>query len=120
MTKRDLITAVSNANPYISRKTIEEAVDLLFQMMTFYLSHHQRIELRGFGVFSVRQRAPHRAHNPQTGERLFVPAKFVPFFKPSQALKEALKKAYKDPSKSSSTKKINFFSSVYRDLMGRT
>ena len=120
MTKRDLITAVANANPYLNRKAIEEAVDLLFQMMTFYLSHHQRIELRGFGVFSVRQRDSHRAHNPQTGETLIVPSKFVPFFKPSQALKEALKQAYEEAPKPSITKKTSFFSSVYRDLMGRS
>jgi integration host factor subunit beta len=121
MTKRDLITAVSNSNPYISRKAVEEAIDLFFEMMTFYLSHHQRAELRGFGIFSVRQRDSHRAHNPQTGETLVVPSKFVPFFKPSKALKEELKRAYQEEHpKEASRKKMGFFSSVYRDLMGRS
>ena len=121
MTKRDLITAVSHSNPHISRNAVEQSIDLFFQMMTFYLSHHQRVELRGFGVFSVRQRDSHRAHNPQTGETLVVPSKFVPFFKPRHALKEALKQAYQEEnSKGAATKKIGFISSVYRDLMGRS
>ena len=112
MTKKDLIAAVCNANPHLAHKTIEEAVTLFFGLMTFYLSHHQRVELRGFGVFSVRKRPPHKAHNPQTGETLLVPEKSVPFFKPSQALREILKEAINKPDGN----KPNFFTSLYRDL----
>jgi integration host factor subunit beta len=118
MTKRDLIIAVCNATPHIPKKTIEEAVSLFFEMVTFYLSHHQRVELRGFGVFSVRTRHAHKAHNPQTGEMLVIPEKVVPIFKPSIALKDLLKKAYKD----NDVKKKNpgFFSTLYQDLTGRS
>jgi integration host factor subunit beta len=108
MTKKDVIMAVASTNPSTSRKTIEEAVTLVFEMMAFYLGHHQRVELRGFGVFSVRRRAGHRAHNPQTGEMLWVPEKYVPFFRPSSALKESLKKALVPVKKSS------FFSALTR------
>ena len=106
MTKKDVIMAVSNANPSTSRKSIEAAVNLVFDMMAFYLGHHQRVELRGFGVFSVRKRAGHKAHNPQTGEMLWIPEKYVPFFRPSSALKEALKKSYPP------AKKTSFFSTI--------
>lgn len=109
MTKRDVIMAVASANPSTSRKDIEEAVNLVFEMMAFYLGHHQRVELRGFGVFSVRQRNGHKAHNPQTGEMLWVPEKCVPFFRPSSVLKESLKKI-EQPTKS--TKGRNFFSAI--------
>lgn len=92
MTKKDLVMAVCAANPSTSRQTIEDATHLVFEMMTFYLGHHQRVELRGFGIFSIRTRAGHKAHNPQTGEMLWVPEKSVPFFRPSSALKDSLKK----------------------------
>lgn len=91
MTKKDLIARVCNENPSVSKAVAEEAVHLFFQMISFYLMHHQRIELRGFGVFSVRARAAHCAHNPQTGDTITVPEKHVPFFKASQVLKDALK-----------------------------
>lgn len=91
--------AVASANPHISRQMIEESIGLVFEMMAFYLGHHQRVELRGFGIFSVRKRNSHKAHNPQTGERLWIPAKSVPFFRPSNALKEALKMAAKPAKK---------------------
>lgn len=97
MTKRDLILAVCNANPQIPYKAIESAINLFFDLVTFYLSHHQRVELRGFGIFSVRTRASHQAHNPQTGETISVPEKTVPFFKPSQNLRDILKQQIKKP-----------------------
>lgn len=117
MTKKDLVKAVTHQNPSLSRQTVEEAIALFFSMITFYLAHHQRVELRGFGVFSVRKRSSHQAHNPQTGVAFMVPEKIVPFFKPSHALKEALKKDSKKSTQAS--KKDGFFSTIYRDLMGR-
>lgn len=114
MTKKDLIAAVCNATPHLPYKVIEDGVTLLFDMITFYLTHHQRVELRGFGIFCVRKRAAHKAHNPQTGETLMVPEKVVPFFKPSQHLKVLLKETI-----STSPIKTNFFTALYRDLRGR-
>lgn len=116
MTKKDLILSVAHANPNLNKKMIIEAVNLFFDMITFYLSHHQRVELRGFGSFSIRKRASHHAHNPQTGEMIFVPEKFSPFFKAGYALKEELK----NPRKEADTKKRGFFTSFYRDLTGRS
>ena len=114
MTKKDLIVSVSNAHPNILRKNIEEAINLFFEMITFYLMHQQRVELRGFGVFSVRQRSPHKAHNPQTGEIISIPAKKVPFFKASQILKENLKSSYPQSVK---TKKRGFFALFYENAI---
>ena len=106
MTKKDLITAVCASNPSTNRQTVEEAIHLVFEMMAFYLGHHQRVELRGFGVFSVRTRPGHKAHNPQTGEMLWVPEKSVPFFRPSSTLKNNLKNAVIPP------KNRSFFSTI--------
>jgi integration host factor subunit beta len=108
MTKKDVIMAVAGANPNISRQNITQAVNLVFEMVAFYLGHHQRVELRGFGIFSVRKREGHKAHNPQTGETLWIPEKHVPFFRPSSALKESLKKA------AIPIKKNNFFLNLSR------
>lgn len=115
MTKNDLVNAVCHLNPTFTRKTVEKAVSIVFNAITFYLSHHQRVELRGLGVFCVRKRPAHKAHNPQTGEMLFVPEKIVPFFKPSQNLKNVLKTSY---GAVEAPKKGNFFTSIYRDMMG--
>lgn len=93
MTKKDLIAAVANANPCLPKSIIEQSVHLFFDMIIFYLSHHQRVELRGFGIFSIRLRPEHKANNPQTGKILLIPPKFVPFFKPSKTLKENLKQS---------------------------
>ncbi len=113
MTKKDLISAISNNHPDISRDVIERAVQLFFEIISFYLVHHQRVELRGFGVFCVRERKEHMAHNPQTGEILKVPGKMVPFFKPSQTLKEALKQVV-HAENTEDSKKQGFFSFLYR------
>jgi integration host factor subunit beta len=94
MTKKDLVTHVALCNPELSKAKVEQAVHLFFDVIGGYLENHQRVELRGFGVFSVRTRKGHYAHNPQTGEKLFVAQKVVPFFKPSLALKESLKQAF--------------------------
>jgi integration host factor subunit beta len=91
MTKKDLIHAVCNANPHLSAKIIREAIDLFFDTISFYLEHHQRIEIRGFGSFCTRKRLAHKAHNPQTQSIINVPEKIVPFFKASQSLKNILK-----------------------------
>jgi integration host factor subunit beta len=105
MTKKDLIKSICNAKPDIQKNQVEAAVNLFFELIAFYLAHHQRVELRGFGSFSVRTRKAHYAHNPQTGEKIFVPEKVTPFFKSSQGLKERLKKQPSIPSE----KKHAFF-----------
>ena len=115
MTKKDLIASIAHANPNITKKVATDAVNLFFDMISFYLSHHQRVELRGFGSFSVRKRAAHQAHNPQTGETLFIPEKLTPFFKAGHTLKEDLQVDRKE----SESKKSGFFTSFYRDLTGR-
>lgn len=112
MTKKELIAAVSTANPGFLKKTVEEAVSLFFDLISHYLANHQRIELRGFGTFSIRQRPAHHAHNPQTGEKIYIPEKVVPFFKPSQYLKETLKTTYKQPAAA----KGKFFPFVFHNF----
>jgi integration host factor subunit beta len=107
MTKKELVMAVCNANPHIPKKTVEEAVECFFEAIKFYLAHHQRVELRGFGSFSVRTRPAHKAHNPKTGKKIDVPEKFVPFFRASQILRNKLKNSNSSDEKG---KKSGFFS----------
>lgn len=92
MTKKDLIDRVYHSNDHLPRTLIANAVNLFFESLRLSLSHHQRVELRGFGVFCLRHRKAHKAHNPKTGQKLLVKEKIVPFFKASQALKNRLKK----------------------------
>lgn len=98
MTKKDLISAVWRAHPELKRSEVERAIETFFHTIRQTLIHRHRVELRGFGVFCVRVRGAHRAHNPQTGEHLFVPEKVVPFFKASCDLKDSLKQAVAAPA----------------------
>ena len=91
MVKKDLIRNIEKKYPKFSLSLTEEAVNLFFHIISFYLQHHQRVELRGFGSFSVRKRKKRSARNPKTGEFILVDEKWTPFFKPSIALREILK-----------------------------
>lgn len=87
MTKRDLIEEVVRRHPRFSRREIEVMVNSVFDDMTQALARGERIELRGFGSFSVRQRRAGERRNPKTGEPVSVPAKKVPFFRVAKDLR---------------------------------
>ena len=87
MTKADLIEEVSRLAE-LTRKDSEVIVDTIFDSVVRSLRVGDKIEIRGFGSFRTRQRKPRVGRNPKTGERVEVPAKKIPFFKPSKEVKD--------------------------------
>src|ERR1700758_197211 len=86
MTKADLIDEVSRLAE-LTRKDSEVIVETIFDSIVRSLRVGDKIEIRGFGSFRTRQRKPRVGRNPKTGDRVEVPAKKIPFFKPSKELK---------------------------------
>jgi integration host factor subunit beta len=87
MTKADLIDEVSRVVE-ITRKDSEVIVDSIFDSVVKSLKAGEKIEIRGFGSFRTRQRQSRIGRNPKTGERVEVPSKRIPYFKPSKELKD--------------------------------
>jgi integration host factor subunit beta len=87
MTKAELIEEVSRVVE-MSRKDSEVIVETIFDSIVRSLRTNEKIEIRGFGSFRTRQRQPRIGRNPKTGTRVEVPAKRIPFFKPSKELKD--------------------------------
>src|ERR1700756_4816842 len=92
MTKADLIDEVSRLAE-LTRKDREVIVETIFDSVVRSLRAGDKIEIRGFGSFRTRQRRPRVGRNPKTGERVDVPAKKIPFFKPSKELKDLVNEA---------------------------
>ena len=90
MIKSELIDRLAAENPHLTHKDVEKIVGVVLGCMTKALSEGGRVELRGFGAFSVRSRPARQGRNPRTGEAVFVPAKSVPFFKSGKELRERL------------------------------
>ena len=87
MTKADLVDKVTSIGD-LTRKDGEIIVDLLFDSVIGALKSHDKVEIRGFGSFRTRQRNSRTGRNPKTGASVDVPAKRVPFFKPSKELRD--------------------------------
>jgi integration host factor subunit beta len=87
MTKADLIEEVSRLAE-LTRKDSEVIVETIFDGIVHALRTGDKIEIRGFGSFRTRQRKPRVGRNPKTGDRVEVPPKKIPFFKPSKELKD--------------------------------
>ena len=92
MTKAALIEEVSRVAD-LTKKHSEVIVDTVFQSIITALRRGEKIELRGFGSFRLRQREPRKGRNPKTGDRVDVPSKKVPYFKPGKELKELINRA---------------------------
>lgn len=88
MTKSELVEIIASKQTQLSVKDIELAVKTIIEHMSESLSDGQRIEIRGFGSFSLHYRAPRTGRNPKTGEAVQLPAKYVPHFKPGKELRE--------------------------------
>ena len=88
MVKSDLIAKIASQHEHLSSKDVELGVNLILDQMSASLTSGRRIEVRGFGSFSLHFRPPRRAHNPKTGERVFTQAKYTPHFKPGKDLRE--------------------------------
>jgi integration host factor subunit beta len=87
MTKADLIEEVSKVVE-MTRKDSEVIVEAIFESIVKSLRDGDKIEIRGFGSFRTRERQPRIGRNPKTGDRVEVPSKRIPFFKPSKELKD--------------------------------
>ena len=92
MTKADLIENVARA-AQMSRKDSEIIVETIFESVVKSLRAGDKVEIRGFGSFRTRQRRPRIGRNPKTGARVEVPAKTIPYFKPSKDLKDLVNSA---------------------------
>ena len=90
MIKSELIAKIATSNPHLYHRDIERIVNVIFDEIVDALSRGDRVELRGFGAFSVRSRPARAGRNPRTGESVSVPAKHVPFFKSGKELRERL------------------------------
>ena len=90
MTKSELVHQLNQQFPDMSLRQVEKAVDIIFGEISSALSKGQRVELRGFGAFSIRYRERRMGRNPRTGEKVDVEGKFVPFFKAGKGLRERL------------------------------
>ena len=99
MTKADLIDEVSRLAE-LTRKDSEVIVETIFDSVVRSLRAGDKIEIRGFGSFRTRQRKPRTGRNPKTGEKVEVPAKKIPFFKPSKELKDLVNEGVSDPAAS--------------------
>ena len=90
MIKSELIQQIAEDNPHLYQRDVERIVSTLFEEITAALARGDRVELRGFGAFSVKQRDPRLGRNPRTGEAVPVPEKAVPFFKAGKELRERM------------------------------
>lgn len=94
MIKSELIQKLAAANPHLYQRDVERIVNVIFEEIIATLARGDRVELRGFGAFTVKQRAARQGRNPRTGVPVFVDEKFVPFFKSGKELRERLNRNY--------------------------
>jgi integration host factor subunit beta len=90
MTKSDLIKRLAEAHPHLFVRDIERIVARVFEEISAALARGDRVELRGFGAFSVRSRGERVGRNPRTGDEVAVPNKVVPYFKTGKELRDRL------------------------------
>lgn len=90
MIKSELIHKIAESNPHLYHTDVERIVSTIFEEITGALARGERVELRGFGAFSVKTRDARVGRNPRTGEAVDVEEKRVPFFKTGKQLRERL------------------------------
>ena len=95
MTRSELIDLMADSQNQLSTKDVELAVKLLIHHMSETLSAGQRIEIRGFGSFSLHYREPRQGRNPRTGDAVELRGKHVPHFKPGKELRERVNRSVK-------------------------
>ena len=88
MTKSELIEKIAKKQSELTIKEIEQAVNCMLEQMRDTLANGGRIEVRGFGSFSLHHYPPRMARNPRTGEKIALTSKYVPHFKPGELLRE--------------------------------
>ena len=90
MTKSQLIQRIADLNPHLYQRDVERIVSIIFAEISEAVANGNRVELRGFGAFSVKHRDARQGRNPRTGEAVQVEKKAVPFFKTGKKLREML------------------------------
>ncbi len=90
MIRSELIQKIAEENPHLYQRDVERIVNTVFEEVTGAMARGDRVELRGFGAFSVKQRDQRMGRNPRTGETVHVEAKHVPFFKTGKLLRDRL------------------------------
>jgi integration host factor subunit beta len=88
MTRSDLVARISEIYPYMHVRNVEKVVSIVIDSIVNTLKKGGRVELRGFGSFSIRKRKKMEARNPKTGEKVIIDEKKVPFFKAGIQLKD--------------------------------
>lgn len=87
MIKSELIEKLSVTNPHLMHRDVEKIVNVIFEEITSALARGDRVELRGFGAFSIKHRPARVGRNPRTGDQVEVPEKYVPYFKTGKELR---------------------------------
>ncbi len=90
MIRSELIQKIADDNPHLYQRDVERIVNTVFEEVIDAISEGNRVELRGFGAFSVKKREPRTGRNPRTGEAVHVEEKHVPFFKTGKLLRDRL------------------------------
>ncbi|MEA2933501.1 MAG: integration host factor subunit beta [Variibacter sp.] len=90
MIKSELVQRIATRNPHLYQRDVENIVNAILNEVTAALARGDRVELRGFGAFSVKSRPARTGRNPRTGEHVSVEEKFVPFFKTGKEMRERL------------------------------
>lgn len=90
MIRSELLSALAKDNPDLRAEDVEQVVDIFFDEISQRLAEGGRVELRGFGAFSTREREARQGRNPRTGEAVSVDAKRVPYFRPGKDMRRAL------------------------------
>lgn len=96
MTKNDLTEKIWEKYSSLTKKESKEIINLLMKEIKEAVSKNDDVELRGFGTFKVKKRESRTARNPHTGEKIQVPTKYVPYFKPSPKFKKKVDKNHKE------------------------
>jgi integration host factor subunit beta len=90
MIKSELVQAIATRNAHLYQRDVENIINAIFDEISEALAQGNRVELRGFGAFTVKNRAARTGRNPRTGESVTVDEKWVPFFKAGKELRERL------------------------------
>jgi integration host factor subunit beta len=88
--RSELVQRIAAENPHLYHRDVEKILDVILDSIVDALARGERVELRGFGAFTVKYRAPRKGRNPRTGATVPVQEKFVPFFKTGKELRERL------------------------------
>lgn len=90
MIRSELIAKLAEDNPHLYQRDVERIVNTIFEEITSAMARGERVELRGFGAFSIKKRDARTGRNPRTGETVAVEEKAVPFFKAGKLLRDRL------------------------------